>query len=210
MGIPVGAAVCWHDPVEVFGELTAIIGEELLDRNAEYLLHAVKSRAELAEAAEVSTRTSEMRENRSVPTCQSMRRPPMMRTSVPKATHLPLRHVTKRASLRSRGMRDCARCDSDSDGSHRILSGSSAMMRESVDWLGIGSRRLYVADTIRVTSRPVYWDRCSDALVAKIGSWQSGPVTRCWTAWADTHSCSPVLRPRLHGNAAATRRMYYD
>ncbi len=28
MGIPVGAAVCCHDPVKVFGELTAIIGED--------------------------------------------------------------------------------------------------------------------------------------------------------------------------------------
>ncbi len=39
MSIPVGAAVCGRHPVEVFGELTAIIGEDFFDPHAEHVLH---------------------------------------------------------------------------------------------------------------------------------------------------------------------------
>ncbi len=42
MGIPVSAAGCCHNPVEVFGELTAIIGEGFFDPSAEYILHGGK------------------------------------------------------------------------------------------------------------------------------------------------------------------------
>ncbi len=38
IGIPVSAAVCGHDPVKVFGELTAIVGEGFFDPHAEYVL----------------------------------------------------------------------------------------------------------------------------------------------------------------------------
>ena len=37
-----GAAVCCHDPVKVFGELTAIIGEDFFDPHAEHVLHRGK------------------------------------------------------------------------------------------------------------------------------------------------------------------------
>ena len=39
ISMPVSAAVCGHDPVKVFGELTAIIGEGFFDPHAEHVLH---------------------------------------------------------------------------------------------------------------------------------------------------------------------------